>query len=131
MSRAGAALLVACGVLMALGAVGHSVMTGPRIQSGLAVSRLNTDLQHLLMVVWHFGGACMVLLGGLVAFSAGTSGLRPAAVAIAFMYVAFGLAAWAWSGMPFFAVFAALGLGVLGALRLARQVDVPGTGVRT
>jgi len=72
-----------------------------------------------------------VLLGGLVAFSAGRSGLRPAALAIAVMYVAFGLAAWAWSGMPFFAVFTALGLGVLGALRLARHVDAPGTGVRT
>lgn len=122
----GAALLITCGVIMALGAVGHSVMTGPRIQSDLAASRLNSELQHLLMAVWHFGGACMVLLGGLVAFTTRRPALGPVALAIAFLYVAFGLVAWAWASGPFFAIFTALGLGVLGGLRLSRGPSGPG-----
>lgn len=110
--------MILCGVIMALGAIGHSLITGPHIQSALSVSRLNNDLQRLLIVVWHFGGICMVLLGSLIAFTARWPALGPVAMAIAFMYVTFGLLAWTWAGMPFFAIFTALGLGVLGALRL-------------
>lgn len=116
--RLGVAVQILCGGLMALGAVGHSIVTGPRIQSGLAISNVNPDLQRLLIVVWHFGGLWMVLLGGLVAVAARMPTLQPAAIASAFAYTAFGLVAWTWSGMPFFLVFTALGLAVLGAARL-------------
>jgi hypothetical protein len=117
--RVGVALQVLCGILMALGAVGHSVKTGPRIQAGLAVSRLNVDLQHLLLVVWHFGGVCMALFGALVLLAVREPGLQPASLAIGFMYTAFGLAAWAWTGMPFFTLFTLLGLAVIAAQHLS------------
>lgn len=116
--RVGIGLQVLCGVLIALGALGHSVATGPRIYSGLQTSNLNPELQRLLIVVWHFAGMCMVLLGGLVAFAVRWTGLTPAALAVAMAYTAFGLVAWAWSGLAFFSVFAVLGLAVLAAMRL-------------
>lgn len=117
-TRVGIGLQILCAVLIALGALGHSVATGPRIHSSLVASNLDAELQRLVIVVWHFAGLCMALLGGLVAFAVRWTGLTPAALAVAMAYTAFGLVAWAWSGLAFFSVFAVLGLAVLAAMRL-------------
>lgn len=117
-TRVGIGLQILCGALIALGALGHSAATGPRIHNSLVASNLDAELQRLVIVVWHFAGLCMALLGGMVAFATRQAGLTPAALAIAMSYTAFGLVAWAWSGLAFFSVFAVLGLAVLAAMRL-------------
>lgn len=107
------------GALMALGALGHSLARGPQVRADLAAAGVNVDLQQLVMVVWHFGGVCMVLLGGVVMLAVRVRVLLPAACVVGTTYTAFGLVAWAWSGMPFFAVFTVLGLTALAGARLS------------
>lgn len=71
------------------------------------------EMQATLIVVWHFAGLCMAVIGVLIAWSSWRDSLVRSAVVWAMAYVTFGVIAVAWSGQWFYGVFAVLGLGVL------------------
>ncbi|MBX3588990.1 MAG: hypothetical protein KF796_20360 [Ramlibacter sp.] len=118
MPFAGTVLQLAMGLAMALGSIGHSVYSGPRMAAELGSSHLAVERQVLIMVVWHFAGGCMALMGSTVVAAVWIRQLSLAAWLVAAFYALFGVAAGVWSGQRFFFVFAVLGVGALGAMGL-------------
>jgi hypothetical protein len=56
-------LFLATGVLIGLGALGHSFMGRLEVDAELAKFPIAFDVYSMLYVVWHFVGGCMVLFG--------------------------------------------------------------------
>ena len=58
--------LAITGVLMALGAFGHSFMGRKALDAGLAHVPLDPHTHKLIYLVWYFCGGCMLVFGLLV-----------------------------------------------------------------
>lgn len=113
-SKLKTALYLATCLLIALGAIGHSLGSWSNVQQTLVQSHVPPETITLIMVVWHFAGGCMVTFGALgVQQWWGnrqwrTGNTRPMQT-VGFFYLIFGLlAVWASNSM-FFLVFVALG----------------------
>lgn len=119
-------LYLASGILIALGGLGHSFGAVGQVQAALENARIDPRTLRLLLAVWHFAGAAMVVLGALAAADwwalrrrADVPGTVP--VLLGGFYVAYGLAALAWMREPFWAIFVVYGLMAGIAGRLARR----------
>lgn len=104
----------ATGAVIALGSVGHSVANAPRLRAALDGARIDPGFARTLVAVWHFAGASMAVLGLLVLADwwrsrAGARGSRRATVATGIFYAGFAAWALAWTGDPFWWLFAVLG----------------------
>jgi hypothetical protein len=107
-------VLLLIGIAIALGGFGHSLGAGRRVEAALVAHGLPDEISKLVLVVWHFAGGCMVVLGILVIrhwLHVRNRGRAPAFVPllIAIFYLCFGGCALAYSKGPFFTVFIVLG----------------------
>jgi len=111
-------MLLIAGIAIALGGLGHSLEGSVPVRLALEKHGIPIPLERLVVAVWHFCGAAMVVLGVLVlgTWREFQSGRRPKGVAhylTGAFYLAYGPAAVAYTGMAFFWVFFGLGLTVL------------------
>ncbi|MGH8278300.1 MAG: hypothetical protein ACRETQ_01865, partial [Gammaproteobacteria bacterium] len=63
-------LLGLTGLLIGLGAFGHSFMGRKTLDAGLARVALDVHTDKLIYLVWYFCGGCMLVFGLLVIASA-------------------------------------------------------------
>lgn len=117
--KAATALQCLFGLLVAAGAAGHSLVSGPGVQQALA-GTVPPATSLLVMTVWHFAGACMVLLGLCAVVEAVLWGQARFAVLVGAFYTAFGAITMLSTGQRFFGVFVVLGCGLLVAAWLRR-----------
>ena len=109
-----ASLLALTGLLIALGAFGHSFMGRKALDAGLARVALDAHTDKLIYLVWYFCGGCMLLFGLLVIASArrawrGEHRGLSAARLIGIFYVLVGVLALIHMREPFWSVFVILG----------------------
>lgn len=113
-----ASLLALTGLLIALGAFGHSFMGRKTLDWGLARVALDAHTDKLIYLVWYFCGGCMLVFGLLVIGSAwqawrdDSRGL-PVAGLIGIFYLLVGVLALAYMKEPFWSVFVILGASAL------------------
>ena len=112
-------LLALTGLLIGLGAFGHSFMGRKALDAGLASLPLDAHTGKLIYLVWYFCGGCMLAFGVLVIRSAwqamrGERGALFASALIGLFYLVTGVLALDYMHEPFWSVFV-----VLGALSLA------------
>ena len=62
--------LAITGLLIALGAFGHSFMGRKALDAGLAHVPLDLHTHKLIYLVWYFCGGCMLVFGLTVMWSA-------------------------------------------------------------
>lgn len=110
------------GLLVAAGAAGHSLVSGPGVQQSLA-GAVPPATSLLVMTVWHFAGACMALLGLCAVVEAMLWRQARAAVLVGAFYSIFGAITLVVTGQRFFGVFVALGCGLLAAAWLRRRAS--------
>ena len=113
-SKLKAALYLATCLLIALGALGHSLASWPNVHQALVQSNVPAETITLIMVVWHFAGGCMVTFGAIgiqqwwvtrQQYEGGARLMRT----VGFFYLVFGLLTVWVSSSQFFLVFAVLG----------------------
>jgi hypothetical protein len=109
-----ASALAVTGLLIGLGAFGHSFMGRVALDTGLAGVPLDVHTDKLIYLVWYFCGACMLTFGILVAWAAmraWKSDNRALFVSglIGTFYLVTGVLALAYMREPFWSVFVALG----------------------
>lgn len=107
-------LLALTGLLIGLGAFGHSFMGRKTLDAGLASLPLDAHTDKLIYLVWYFCGGCMLVVGVLVIWSAWKAlrGERSALFAsglVGVFYLLTGLASLAYMREPFWSVFVILG----------------------
>ena len=107
-------LLALTGLLIGLGAFGHSFMGRKTLDAGLASLPLDAHTDKLIYLVWYFCGGCMLVFGVLVIWSAWRAlrGERIALFAsglVGVFYLLTGLASLAYMREPFWSVFVILG----------------------
>jgi len=107
-------LLALTGLLIGLGAFGHSFMGRKTLDAGLASLPLDAHTDKLIYLVWYFCGGCMLVFGVLVIRSAWKAlrGERIALFAsglVGVFYLLTGLASLAYMREPFWSVFVILG----------------------
>lgn len=112
--KAVATLLALTGLLIGLGAFGHSFMGRRTLDAGLARVALDAHTDKLIYLVWYFCGGCMLVFGALVIWSAwraarGDTRALAAAGLIGAFYLATGALALAYMREPFWSVFVILG----------------------
>lgn len=125
-------LLALTGLLIGLGAFGHSFMGRKALDTGLASLPIDAHTDKLIYLVWYFCGGCMLVFGLLVIRSAwmamrGERGALFAPGAIGVFYLATGILALATMREPFWSVFVVLG-GL--ALVLSTLLGLSTTGPR-
>jgi hypothetical protein len=115
LSRSRSILGIVAGVLMIASSAAHSLLGWPRLRAKLAESHAPDELVQGLALGWHWGGAAMVAFACIVLWTFlrrlqgdGVS-LVPSGIVSA-VYLAFGAAALAVTGDPFFLVFIVPGL---------------------
>ncbi|MGH8397273.1 MAG: hypothetical protein ACRETA_03370 [Gammaproteobacteria bacterium] len=115
MARKLASLALALtGLLIGLGAFGHSFMGRKTLDAGLARVTLDAHTDKLVYLVWYFCGGCMLVFGLLVITSAWQAwrgdnrGLSVSSL-IGIFYVLTGILALAYMREPFWGVFVILG----------------------
>lgn len=109
-----ASLLAFTGLLIALGAFGHSFMGRQALDAGLARVALDVHTDKLIYLVWYFCGGCMLVFGLLVIAGAwrawrGENRWLPVAGLIGIFYLLVGVLALAYMREPFWSVFVILG----------------------
>lgn len=109
-----ASLLALTGLLIALGAFGHSFMGRKALDAGLARVALDAHTDKLIYLVWYFCGGCMLVFGLLVVAAAwrawhGENRGLSAAALIGVFYLLTGMLALAYMREPFWSVFVILG----------------------
>ncbi|HEX5340386.1 MAG TPA: hypothetical protein VFX47_05855 [Gammaproteobacteria bacterium] len=109
-----APLLALTGVLIGLGAFGHSFVGRKSLDAGLAQVTLDSHTDKLIYLVWYFCGGCMLVFGLAVIWSAwqawrGENRLLSISVLIGVFYLATGILALAYMKEPFWSVFVVLG----------------------
>ncbi|HKS93885.1 MAG TPA: hypothetical protein VJS16_04430 [Gammaproteobacteria bacterium] len=109
-----ASLLALTGLLIALGAFGHSFMGRKALDAGLARAVLDAHTDKLIYLVWYFCGGCMLVFGllviaGAVLAARGTNRLLPVSTLIGVFYLVTGVLALAYMREPFWSVFVILG----------------------
>lgn len=102
------------GLLMALGAFGHSFMGRKALDLGLAHIDLDPHTDKLIYLVWYFCGGCMLVFGALIVWCAlrawrGSNSLLPSSWLIGGFYLLSGVLALNYMHEPFWAVFVILG----------------------
>lgn len=107
------------GLLIGLGAFGHSFMGRKALDTGLASLPIDVHTDKLIYLVWYFCGGCMLVFGVLVMRGAwramrGERGALFAPCAIGVFYLAAGVMALATMHEPFWSVFVVLGALALG-----------------
>lgn len=125
-------LLGMTGLLIGLGAFGHSFMGRKALDAGLAPLPIDAHTDKLIYLVWYFCGGCMLVFGVLVIRGAwramrGEHGALFAPCAIGVFYLATGVVALSYMREPFWAVFVVLG-GL--ALVLSALLGLSTTGPR-
>ncbi|HET7612073.1 MAG TPA: hypothetical protein VFK29_09835 [Rhodanobacteraceae bacterium] len=107
-------LLALTGLLIGLGAFGHSFMGRKALDAGLASMPLDVHTDKLIYLVWYFCGGCMLVFGVLVAWSAwkvsrGERGPLFASGLVGIFYLLTGVISLAYMHEPFWGVFVVLG----------------------
>lgn len=102
------------GLLIGLGAFGHSFMGRKALAAGLASLPIDMHTDKLIYLVWYFCGGCMLLFGVLVIRGAwmamhGERGALFAPCTIGVFYLATGIIALSYMHEPFWGVFVVLG----------------------
>lgn len=124
-------LLAITGLLIGLGAFGHSFMGRKALDAGLASLPIDAHTDKLIYLVWYFCGGCMLVFGMLViwaawrAWSGGKHALYASGL-IGVFYLLTGLLALDYMREPFWGVFVGLGAlatlcSALGALRTSSR----------
>ena len=111
---------IAGATMILLSAGAHSLAGWPAVRERLVAAGAGPELVRDMWVGWNFGGACMLafavmLLAGFTAALRGHAWSPVPARVIAFLYVAFGGFALAWTRSPFYVVFVVPGLLLLAA----------------
>jgi hypothetical protein len=109
-----ASTLALIGLLMCLGAFGHSFVGRRSLDIGLARATLDVHTEKLIYLVWYFTGGCMLVFGLMVIASAwrawrGEKRGLSAAAFIGLLYLLTGLLSLAYMKEAFWSVFVALG----------------------
>lgn len=109
-----AALLVLTGLLIGLGAFGHSFMGRKALDAGLASLPIDAHTDKLIYLVWYFCGGCMLVFGLIVIWAAwkairGKRGALFASGLVGIFYLLTGLISLAYMREPFWGVFVVLG----------------------
>jgi len=109
-----AAALALTGLLIGLGAFGHSFMGRKALDAGLAGLPIGEHTDKLIYLVWYFCGGCMLVFGVLVTWAAwrasrGDNLALFASGLIGVFYLLTGVLALAWMHEPFWSVFVILG----------------------
>jgi hypothetical protein len=107
-------LLALTGLLIGLGAFGHSFIGRKALDAGLASLPIDAHTDKLIYLVWYFCGGCMLVFGVLVMRGAwkamrGERGALFAPCAIGVFYLAVGVMALLHMHEPFWGVFVVLG----------------------
>jgi hypothetical protein len=107
-------LLALTGLLIGLGAFGHSFVGRKALDAGLASIQLDAHTGKLIYLVWYFCGGCMLVFGMLVIWSAwrawhGENRALFASGLIGVFYLLTGALALAYMREPFWGVFMVLG----------------------
>lgn len=107
-------LLALTGLLIGLGAFGHSFIGRKALDAGLASLPIDAHTDKLIYLVWYFCGGCMLVFGVLVMRGAwkamrGERGALFAPCAIGVFYLAVGVMALSYMHEPFWGVFVVLG----------------------
>ncbi len=106
--------LALTGLLIALGAFGHSFIGRRVLDAGLARVTLDAHTDKLIYLVWYFCGGCMLVFGVMVIWNAWQAwrgenrGLSVTGFIGAF-YLLTGMLALAYMTEPFWSVFVILG----------------------
>ena len=125
MRKTASSALALTGLLIALGAFGHSFMGRRALDIGLARAALDAHTEKLIYLVWYFCGGCMLVFGLLVIESArrawrGENGGLSATALIGIFYLLTGVLSLAYMKEAFWSVFVILGgLALLLSLTLA------------
>ena len=106
--------LALTGLLIFLGAFGHSFLGRKTLDIGLARAALDTHTEKLIYLVWYFCGGCMLVLGLLVIAGAwrawrGENRWLPVAVLIGIFYLLTGVLSLIYMKEAFWATFVVLG----------------------
>lgn len=107
-------LLALTGLLIGLGAFGHSFMGRKALDAGLAPLPLDVHTDKLIHLVWYFCGGCMLVFGVLVIWSAWKA-MRDdrhapfASSLVGIFYLLTGVISLAYMHEPFWGVFVLLG----------------------
>ena len=125
-------LLAITGLLIGLGAFGHSFMGRKALDAGLASLPIDVHTDKLIYLVWYFCGGCMLVFGVLVIRGAWMAmhverGALFAPCTIGVFYLATGIVALATMHGAFWSVFVVLG-GL--ALALSAVLGFASTGPR-
>ena len=125
-------LLALTGLLISLGAFGHSFMGRKALDAGLALLPIDMHTDKLIYLVWYFCGGCMLVFGVLVIRGAWLAmraerGALFAPCIIGVFYLATGIMALATMHEAFWSVFVILG-GL--ALALSAVLGFASTGPR-
>lgn len=108
-------ILLITGMLMALGALGHSLSGIDQVKTELSKVGASEEITKLVIVVWHFTGAAMVTFGMLVVWvwnrvRKGEKNVLIVSALIGVLYLLYGIAAVRYfNGEPFFYVFVVFG----------------------
>lgn len=119
--------LALTGLLMGLGAFGHSFMGRRALDVGLARAALDAHTEKLIYLVWYFTGGCMLVFGLLViagawrAWRGEKRGLSAVGL-IGLFYLLTGVLSLAYMKEAFWSVFV-----VLGALALVFSLILAAT----
>lgn len=109
-----APLLGLTGLLIGLGAFGHSFLGRKGLDAGLARVALDAHTDKLIYLVWYFCGGCMLVFGLLVIASAwqarrGDNRWLSVAGLIGIFYLLTGVLSLVYMREPFWSVFVVLG----------------------
>ena len=120
--------LALIGLLIGLGALGHSFVGRKILDTGLARVALDTHTDKLIYLVWYFCGGCMLVFGLLVIASAwhawrGENRALFVSGLIGTFYLLVGVLSLAYMKEPFWSVFV-----ILGALALIFSLALTKTG---
>lgn len=107
-------LLALTGLLIGLGAFGHSFMGRRALDAGLASLPIDVHTDKLIYLVWYFCGGCMLVFGALVIWSAwkamrGEKGALFASGLVGAFYLLVGVLSLIDMREPFWSVFVVLG----------------------
>lgn len=125
--------LALTGLVICLGAFGHSFVGRRTLDIGLARGALDAHTDKLVYLVWYFCGGCMLVFGLLVIASAWRAwrgekrGLSTSSL-IGIFYLLTGLLSLAYMKEAFWSIFVVLGLL---ALILSLMLRAPITAVHT
>ena len=114
------------GIIIALGAFGHDSNARHLADELAKAPAIDAGFASVVMAVWHFCSGCMLVLGCICVLSwwrirNGARDVYAAPLLIAAFYLMSGVASVAYTGRPFFWLFAVLGGLLLGSSLVLRR----------